>query len=242
MQNGKLCTSFLLMYLRNFCPPLAPLSLRRVSWKIVSSRCLSLLKSTSIKSTISLLPVVLLGYHFLITVIHLTFCLNSLSSLPILKIKSRILSSLVVGVFFFHNLYQKHHQCISRTSWIICVLPYSFPNIFYSQNMRIYIWYLDSSFPRQNSLLTSLSYHITSLLFQLDHNFDHVLRLHISSGLFLLTMVIEEVQTEPAIYIDLNNPVPPSFCPGPRLLYMQLGFLSSFSSIENPLLTRLVNW
>lgn len=202
MQNGKLCTSLLLMYLRNFCPPLAPLSLRRVSWKIVSSRCLSLLKSTSVKSTISLLPVVLLGYHFLITVIHRTFCLNSLSSLPKLKIKSRILSSLVVGVFF-HNLYQKRHQCISRTCWIICVLPYSFPNIFYSQNMRIHLWYLDDSFPRQNSLLTSLSCHITSLLFQLDHNFDHVLRLHISSGFFLLTVVIEEVhQTEPTIYVD----------------------------------------
>lgn len=129
MQNGKLCMSLLLMYLRNLCPPLAPLSLRQVSWEFVSSRCLSLLKSTSLKPTISVLPVVFLGHHFLIPVIYLTFCLNSLSSLTKAKIRSRILSSLVVGVFcFFHNLYQKHHQCISRTCWIVCVLLYSFPN------------------------------------------------------------------------------------------------------------------
>lgn len=133
--------SLLLMYLRNLCPPvspspptptppaLAPLSLRWASYKIISSRCLSLLKSTSLKSTISVLPGVLLGYHFLITAICLTFCLNSLISLSKWKIKSQIFSSLFVGVFsvFFHNFYQKHHQCISRTCWIACVLLY-FPN------------------------------------------------------------------------------------------------------------------
>lgn len=84
-----LCVQILL-YLRNLCPSLASLSLREVSWEFLASQCFSLPKSISLKFTISLLSVILLGYHSLNTVTYPIFCLNSLSSLPKPKIKSRI--------------------------------------------------------------------------------------------------------------------------------------------------------
>lgn len=62
-----------------------------------------------------------------ITVIYLTFCLNSLSSLPKPKIKSGILSSLVVGVSF--------PQFVSKTSSVHFkdLLNNLCPAIFFSQ-------------------------------------------------------------------------------------------------------------
>lgn len=96
------------------------------------------------------------------------------------------------------------------------------PSMFFiSEYETTHLWYMDFSFLRQNSLLTPLLSHIISLLFQLNHSFDHTLRFHISSCLFLLTMVIQEVhQTEPTTYTDSNNPVPPSFHPGPKTSFL----------------------
>lgn len=46
--------------------------------------------------------------------------------------------------------------------------------------------------------LSVMLHHLS--LFQVNHDFDHILRLHTSSCLFLLTIVIQEIhQTEPKI-------------------------------------------